>query len=386
MYAYCYQEITRDLTNQVKALVPVWKDVPLSRIMKLGLGSLSEWDDDHLGQYFQESEDELDHDSEGDAPYHFSEMTINVGEEWQNLVSPLIVYKTPGGLVEFLRASWQPAVDAYQKGLHELIQAGSPGKILLEILEKFFHDDFGDYTKRIRRGEGGFVEQAEFQSDFKSVLVGEDRCYFYKRTDGKHIAFKQSYQKKDDFRIPIGIMLWGAEGLKAGEGPFTAFWEGKCQLSNDLYDFDEVFFERIETAALFSSSPWLPLEDECIEVKAVVRIPGKTEAFRWLSGDPEAKPPKHDLDALQSISSVSLPAGLPSAGFIKDSRSPLHIPEDVPLIADVGEALAILSRTDHGLFVSDRAPRLSLRLLPKMKKPLWAVLATPRLPTAEGRS
>ncbi len=130
-------------------------------------------------------------------------------------------------------------------------------------------------------------------------------------------------------------------------------------------EFLERYHEVFQEGVLYGSSPYSPGALSHLEARAVVRLP----SYREIQDLGESRIPHP-------------PRGLPSMGYLLDTRSPLAIPQDIPVILDRGEALSILSRTPGIYYVQDAPPSIKENLWVNYldeERETWVVLAVPRL-------
>jgi len=103
MMVYGYQEVLRDRSNQVMAVLPGWKDIPLRKVVGNGIGSLALWNESYIEKYFHDKsqddddddDDDVDNGDENDLPDHrrLFETTVEVNGEWKTFENMMIVYK-----------------------------------------------------------------------------------------------------------------------------------------------------------------------------------------------------------------------------------------------------------------------------------------------------
>lgn len=392
MLVYGYEEVLYDRVNEVMAMVPKWKDIPLKKVMAFDIKSAAIWQEAYVGQEFLDHQTKIDEDTPFDgvgALKRFSEMIIKVDGSWRKYKNILVLCHDPRGLYHFLKNSWKPTDCSMQQEVSELLTNKGSAVIIQELLGKIMDD--GSWELRVPRYKGLYGIVLQYQVHHTTIDLDGKRYHFiYPESDPlgtRQIALKVTHQQRNGVDIPTSAMLWGAEGLHVSSGPFVGFWQGRCFITDDLGEFDDAFFETIEKAKMYAQAPWFPMEDDHLQARVLIRIPGRDEALSWLRERSIAMKKRDALnsEAKELICSTKLPEGLPVAGFLKDSRSSLYIPEDIPIVKDIGEVLTILGRTAHGVFVSDRPPQPSLRSLPDSVGHLLGTIAVPRLPFSSGR-
>jgi len=185
----------------------------------------------------------------------------------------------------------------------------------------------------------------EFESAFEAVSFGGRSAYLPsvrswpdEDETTRHAVVVEQHLTVGGHRIPRWDVL--AIGGRQGIQPVVWGFQGGRWFRSPFERMDARVLESFEEhGRLVSIMQGDLMASETLEGRFLLRVP--EEDRRADSEHPAALPA-----ALRS---------LPGA-LLSDSRNPVHIPEDVPVITDPGEAWAVLLRTTSGIFLPDAAP------------------------------
>ncbi len=180
------------------------------------------------------------------------------------------------------------------------------------------------------------------------------------RSVGGKFLYKQTFQVLGGVEIPRSCFAFVDDSPSLVVFDLEG-WSYFPTVGEFLHRFEGLF----QDATLYGTFPYSPGALSHLEARAVIRLPSY-RGVREL-GEPEIQPP---------------PRGIPVMGYLLDTRSPIPIPEALPVILDGKEALSILSRTVGIYYGEDVPPSFKVNLWANYldeEKETWVVLAVPKL-------
>jgi hypothetical protein len=187
--------------------------------------------------------------------------------------------------------------------------------------------------------------QDEFEAAFDAVPVGGRSAYLpsvgsFGGDDEvpRHAVVVEQHLSVGGHRIPRWdvLTLGGTDDVQ----PVAWGFQGGRWFRSPFARVDARVLEAFEDhGRLVSVVEGDLLASEALEGRFLLRVP---------EGEGPADPDRP----------VPLPSALRSlpGALLSDSRSPVRIPDDVPLITDPGEAWSVLLRTTSGIFLPDASP------------------------------
>lgn len=322
-------------------------EVPLRHLLKKPLLPLEEV---HLGFLGAPDEDEA-----GDPPLDTAPMRI------QGLAPS--DYGRPGVVVasESLEAG-AFLLDRYEpRSGHELdalvrearARKGSKYARIEWLLTRLRHDDDEDddwfipHPVRRRRGRGRtrcLWSARDFRQSFKKaacssppILLAAEGGRFRRESSTVYVVSERVLSLRGH-RVP----QWDVLVVQAAteRHPVVCGWSEGRWLDQPLAQLDARVQEAFDRNGRFVRVRGMDLlMGEVLSPRFVVKVPGRgpTRASREEGAVPEAA------------------RGLPAA-FLKDSRCPMDLPPDLPVVDDPVGAWAILLRTTSGIFQPDASP------------------------------
>lgn len=387
MKIYGYEEILNDKVNAVFALKPGWSKIDCEDFLAGQISSCGIWDKPFVGR-----KDEL-YDEAVREVLQAGELEFSFKSEG-SAAKALLVYKNNLGLINFLRRYWRVPKEKpdWQAELETFISKDiSPGQLdhLETLLAKELHGRGRGRKKRRRYAydaHNGFIKEDNISLQY--LTLGRKRWAFYEEgaMDGQ-IILKESQKRINGVEVPVNQALWDA-GSSDSRGPIVSFVGGRHKVHETLNDLNQGLLGLFDEGAVYAWSPFSLLQGDSLSAIALIRLPSAREAARWLGFSPETVTKttlKLFAESRQNlpeswrrkITAIKLTDGLPAAGFLKDSRDLIHLPQNIQVITDSGEALAILARINHDLFLGERLPKPTFSGL-DLDQPLWAVLCTPK--------
>ncbi len=347
MKATMLNVVARDAGVTVLAVAPV--EVPLARLVGRSLGALEQvrLDPAALGAPLPCRDTRLEL-----VPLHLKGLGRGASSR-----RGIVVGSSVAQALEYVLTHWIPTGKAEPDVTLRAAQAGrGPRHVRILALETALLRKQDDEEQELyERSRGGrrrarirpkFVwTQDEFESSFDAVAVGGRSAYL--PTVGafggdseqpRHAVVVERTQVVSSHRVPrwdvltvssqdtVEAVAWGFQGGAWFRCPFG-------RLDARLM---ETFEEEGRLVCIVEGDL---LASETIEARFLLRVP---------EGIGPADPDRvGDVPAALRI--------LPGA-LLTDSRSPVRIPDGVPVITDPREAWSVLLRTTSGIFLPDTAP------------------------------
>ncbi len=182
------------------------------------------------------------------------------------------------------------------------------------------------------------------------------------------VFYLEVFQEMEGFKVPrscLAFMKRDSPFFGGRESSFVVWDSNQWRYVASIGEFLDRYGDTFENSIAYRNFLYAAGALSHYQAKAVLRLPPQKEAAEILEKG-VAEPP----------------SSLPPFGCLVDSRSPVHIPSDTPVIDQPKDALAVLARTVGINYVGETSPAMGgSRMIGRLdpNRETWLVLAVPSL-------